>query len=121
MADGGPLEPQERPAEGHETKARTDDGVSRNHVPQKSFSMAHALSMVRRRQEEQRRVQEEQQRAQDEEKKEKARAKRQRRRQNQKLAKAKAREAIASNKPASPKAKEVVMLVPRAVILNRKG
>lgn len=78
-----------------ETSCKAEDepeegaGSNRRHVA--SFSMAHALSMVRRRQQEQQRAQQEQESVLEQERKEKARAKRQRRRQNQKLAKAKSR------------------------------
>lgn len=56
-----------------------------------SFSMAHALTMLRSRQEQQQKVKEDNRKAEEEEKKEKAKTKRQRRRANQKLSKAKAK------------------------------
>lgn len=60
--------------------------------PTASFSMAHALSMIRRRQEDQQRAQKEEEKRLDKEKKLKAREKRRRRRQNQKLRRSNLRE-----------------------------
>lgn len=62
-----------------------------------SFSLASALSMIRKKQDQQMAANQEKERALEEEIKEKARIKRRRRRQNQKIAKAKARASEAPN------------------------
>lgn len=79
-----------------------------------SFSMAHALSMVRRKQLEHKREQLEKEANLEEERKEKAREKRRRRRQNQKLVKAKAK--ATASKIDSIKLRS---LVPRAVSMKK--
>lgn len=81
---------RERPPGKSEDEAQ---GTSSHRQIPVSFSMAHALSMIRQRQKEQQQAKQESEVDLDEQKKAKARAKRQRRRQNQKIAKLRAAEA----------------------------
>lgn len=77
-----------------------------------SFSMAHALSMMRNRQEEEKRKKEEEEKRRIELSKEKEREKRRRRRQNQKLKKAKQKAEAEAKKP---------KLMPRVLLVKRKA
>lgn len=71
-----------------------DELDNTNSRPIVSFSMSHALSFVRQRQEERERAKQEEEQAANEAAKEKAREKRKRRRENQKLARARAKERL---------------------------
>lgn len=68
---------------GHEDES--DESPKKNEVP---FSLAHSLSMLRRRQEEQQRAREKQEQELEEQRKQREKDKRKRRRQNQKQRKA---------------------------------
>lgn len=92
MADGGQSREKTPPKESIKSEGqKAGDGTRTQRQTFTSFSMAHALSMLRRRQEEQQQAKQDEVIADDDgdDKKEKARAKRQRRRKNQKIPSAK--------------------------------